>query len=131
MSDYGITVLVDTDLATAQTRVAAALADHGFGVLTEIDVAATLKAKIGKDVPAQVILGACNPHLADRALQVEPSIGLLLPCNVVLRDGGDGRTLVSALNPAAMVTFTGNPALEPIAAEAHLRLIAALDAVTS
>jgi uncharacterized protein (DUF302 family) len=131
MSDYGISVLLDADLATARARVEAALADQGFGVLTEIDVAATMKNKIGKDVPAQVILGACNPHLADRALAAEPAIGLLLPCNVVLRDSGDGRTVVSALNPAVMVTFTGNPALEPVAAEAGAKLTAALDSLTA
>ena len=131
MSEYGMSVLLDTDVATARTRVEAALADQGFGVLTEIDVAATLKNKIGKDVAAQVILGACNPILADRALEAEPAIGLLLPCNVVVRDGGDGRTVVSALDPAIMVTSTGNPALEPIAAEARRRLAAALDAISS
>ena len=130
MSDYGMSVLLETNLANARTLVEAALADEGFGVLTEIDVAATLKNKIGKDVPAQVILGACNPHLADRALQAEPSIGLLLPCNVVLRDS-DGRTVVSALEPAFIVTCTGNPALEPIAAEARRKLAAALDALTA
>lgn len=131
MSDYGISVLLDADMATARTRVEVALADQGFGVLTEIDVAATLKKKIRKKVPAQIILGACDPHLADRALEAEPSIGMLLPCNVVLRDSGDGRTVVSAINPVAMVTFTGNPALESIAAEARLRLIAALDELTA
>jgi uncharacterized protein (DUF302 family) len=131
MNDYGISVLLDADVASARPRVEAALADQGFGVLSEIDVAATLKKKIGKDVPAQLILGACNPNLADRALGAEPSIGMLLPCNVVLRDSGDGRTLVSAINPATLVTFTGNPALEPIAAEALLKLTAALDAITA
>lgn len=130
MTDYGMSVVLDADLVTARTQVEAALAEQGFGVLTEIDVAATLKKKIGKDVPPQVILGACNPHLADRALEAEPSIGLLLPCNVVLRDSGDGRTIVSALDPSVMVTFTGNPALEPIAAEARLKLGAVLDAIS-
>lgn len=130
MTDYGMSVVLDTDLPSARARVEAALADQGFGVLTEIDVAATLKKKLGKDVPGQVILGACNPQLADRALQAEPSIGLLLPCNVVLRDDGDGQTVVSALDPAVMVTFTGNPALEPVAAEARVKLTAALDAIT-
>jgi uncharacterized protein (DUF302 family) len=131
MTDYGMSVVLDSDLDTARAWVEAALADQGFGVLTEIDVAATLQNKIGKKIPPQVILGACNPHLADRALEAEPSIGLLLPCNIVLRDSGDGRTVVSALSPSALVTFTGNPALEPIAAEAHLMLIAALDEVTA
>lgn len=129
MSDYGMSVVLDTDLTTARTRVESALAEHGFGVLTEIDVAATLKNKIGKDVAPYVILGACNPQLADRALEAEPSIGLLLPCNVVLRDSGDGRTIVSAIDPSTMVTFTGNRDLEPVAAEARLLLGAALDSL--
>ncbi len=80
-------------------EVEAALAEQGFGVLTEIDVAATLKNKIGKDIAPQVILGACNPVLADRALTAESSIGLLLPCNVVLRSPGERRTIVEALDP--------------------------------
>lgn len=131
MNEYGMSVLLDTDLETARTQVEAALADQGFGVLTEIDVAATLKKKLGKDVPAQLILGACNPNLADRAFEAEASIGLLLPCNVVLRDTGDGRTAVSALDPAVMVAFTGNPALETVAADAHSRLAAALNAIAA
>lgn len=131
MSDYGMSVVLETDLPTARTRVESALADQGFGVLTEIDVAATLKNKLGKEIPRQLILGACNPHLADRALEAEPSVGLLLPCNVVLRDTGGGRTVVSAIDPSSLVSFTNNPALEPIAAEALLKLVAALDAITS
>jgi uncharacterized protein (DUF302 family) len=86
-----------------------------------------LKKKLGKDVPSQVILGACNPVLADRALETEESIGLLLPCNVVVRDAGDGRTIVSALDPGVMVSFTGNQDLEPVAAQARAKLAAALD----
>ncbi len=130
MSNYGISIELDTDMATARERVVAALAEHGFGVLTEIDIAATLKKKIGKDVAPQVILGACNPVLADRALEAETSIGLLLPCNVVLRSIGEQRTVVEALDPGVMVTFTGNPALEPVAAEARTKLTAALQALT-
>lgn len=130
MLDHGLTITLDADPAAARPRVEAALADEGFSVLTEIDVAATLKKKIGKDVPAQLILGACNSYLADQALAAEPSIGLLLPCNVVLRDSGDGRTLVSALDPALLVTFTGNPALEPVATRARAKLTAALHALT-
>jgi uncharacterized protein (DUF302 family) len=129
VAGYEMTVLVDVALPDARTRVETELAAQGFGILTEIDVAATLKAKLGKDVPAQVILGACNPHLADQALAAEPSIGVLLPCNVVLRENGDGRTIVSALDPDVMVTFTGNRMLEPIAAQARRGLAAALDAV--
>ncbi|MGN6607382.1 MAG: DUF302 domain-containing protein [Jatrophihabitans sp.] len=122
-----MSIVLDTDLSTARRLVEAALAEQGFGVLTEIDVAATLKTKLGKDVPAQLILGACNPVLADRALSAEASIGLLLPCNVTLRDGGDGRTIVAALDPATMVSFTGNADLEPVATEARAKLAAALN----
>ena len=131
MNDYGMTLVLDTDLATARPRVEAALAEQGFGVLTEIDVAATLKKKLDKVVPAQVILGASNPQLADQALTVEPAIGLLLPCNVTLREADDGRTIVSALDPAVMVTSTGNSDLEPVAAAARAKLAAALDALAT
>jgi uncharacterized protein (DUF302 family) len=131
MADYSMSIELDTDMTTARERVETALAEQGFGVLTEIDVAATLKKKIGKVVAPQVILGACNPVLADRALEVETSIGLLLPCNVVLRSIGENRTAVDALDPAAMVTFTGNAALEPVATEARAKLLAALENLTS
>lgn len=130
-SGYGMSILLDADPATARPLVEAALAEQGFGVLTEIDVAATLKKKLGKDVPAQLILGACNPHLADHALTTEPTIGLLLPCNVVLRESADGRTFVSALDPAVMITITDNIDLEPIAAQARAKLSATLDALAS
>ena len=88
-----------------------------------------MKTKLGVDVPAQVILGACNPSLAHTALELEPSIGLLLPCNVVVRDDQEGGTIVEAIEPTVLVTFTQNPALEPIAGELSLRLRSALAAV--
>lgn len=131
MSDYGMAVQLDVDLAVAKERVRAVLADQGFGVLTEIDLAATLKQKLGKHVPPQVILGACNPALADRALSAEASIGLLLPCNVVLRSLGPQRTLVETLDPEVMVTVTGNAALMPVATQARGNLRAALDALAA
>lgn len=105
-----------------------ALAAQGFGVLTEIDVGATMKAKLDVDVPDQVILGACRPPSAHAAMQVEPSIGLLLPCNVVVRTTGDV-TLVEAVDPNALVRWTGNEALAPVAADIAERLRAALVAV--
>ncbi len=98
--------------------VRSALGDQGFGVLTEIDLAGTLKEKIDADIAPQVILGACRPPLAHAAVQAEPSIGLLLPCNVVVRSLEDGRTAVEAMDPRVMVTVTGNEALGDVAADA-------------
>jgi uncharacterized protein (DUF302 family) len=115
MSDYGIDTTVDADFPTTLAAARAALSEQGFGVLTEIDVAATMKAKLDVDTDPYVILGACNPPLAHQALTAEPSIGLLLPCNVVVRATGDRRTVVSAVDPETMVTSTGNPALQPVA----------------
>ncbi|WP_392544222.1 DUF302 domain-containing protein [Oryzobacter telluris] len=120
------TVAGSVDNAAAQTR--AALAEQGFGILTEIDLAATLREKIGADIPPHLILGACRPPLAHAAVTAEPSIGLLLPCNVVIRAEGD-RTVVEAMDPATMVTLTGNPALAPVADDARTRLLAALTAL--
>ena len=129
MVDFGMSVHVDAPLHEALERTRTALADQGFGILTEIDVAATLKAKLDVDVPPQIILGACNAPLARQGLQIEPDLGLLLPCNVVVRTDDDGQTLVSALNPELMVTVPGRPELEPIAADAKARLQEALRAV--
>lgn len=127
--DYamGTTTTAPFEDALAATRDA--LAEQGFGVLTEIDLAATLKAKLGAEVPPQVILGACRPPLAHAALEAEPTVGLLLPCNVVVRGLGDDGTRVEALDPDTMVTLTGNHALTDVAAEARRRLAAALEAV--
>lgn len=95
-------------------------------MLTEIDMQATLKAKIGADIAPQVILGACRPPLAHAALEAEPSIGLLLPCNVVVRSVDGDRTRVETIDPAIMVSVTGNPDLQAVAAEARTRLTDAL-----
>jgi uncharacterized protein (DUF302 family) len=105
-----------------------ALKDQGFGVLTEIDVRNTLKEKLDLDVEPQIILGACNPQLAHRALDVDPRIAALLPCNVVVRTDG-GRTVVEALDPKIIANVPGNPDLAPIAEEADRRIAAALDAL--
>ncbi|MGV9842022.1 DUF302 domain-containing protein [Streptomyces fungicidicus] len=121
--------LATADFAAAVTAVRQALADQGFGVLTEIDVTATLKTKLGHDMEDYLILGACNPPLAHRALEADRSIGLLLPCNVVVRREGD-HTVVQALDPGTMVTLTGLDALEPVAEEATARLDAALNALS-
>lgn len=119
---YGTTTVLDRSFDETLAATRAALADQGFGVLTEIDMAATLKAKLDADVPRQVILGACNPPLAHRSLQAEPSIGLLLPCNVVVRSLHDGRTAVQTLDPQVMVGLTANPAVAEIADDAAGRL---------
>ncbi|PWI18000.1 ABC transporter ATP-binding protein [Streptomyces sp. Act143] len=122
---YDRTVRLDSDFATAVDRTRNALAAQGFGILTEIDVTATLKAKLDHDMEDYVILGACNPPLAHRALETDRSIGLLLPCNVVVRRDGD-RTAVQALDPGTMVALTEIEALRPVAEEATRRLEAAL-----
>ncbi|QNN51652.1 DUF302 domain-containing protein [Nocardioides mesophilus] len=126
---YTLDRRVPLPYAETVALVRAALADQGFGILTEIDIAATLKAKLDVDVPAQVILGACRPPLAHQALQVDPSVAALLPCNVVVRSLGDGESLVEAVDPQTMVTLTGNPGLGAVADDAGSRLTAALDAL--
>ncbi|WP_069173977.1 DUF302 domain-containing protein [Streptomyces griseus] len=126
---YDRTVILGVPFERAQPAVRQALADQGFGVLTEIDVRATLKAKLDHDMEPYLILGACNPPLARRALDADRSIGLLLPCNVVVRAEGD-RTVVQALDPGTMVTLTGLDALAPVAEEATRRLDAALASLT-
>ncbi|MFE7561687.1 DUF302 domain-containing protein [Kitasatospora sp. NPDC057500] len=127
--DYGIPVTLDLPFAETVERVRAALAGQGFGILTEIDVRATLRAKIGEEIEDYLILGACNPPLAHRALQADRHIGLLLPCNVVVRADG-GRTVVEAMDPQLMVRISGQPALEAVADEAAARLRAALAALS-
>ncbi|HSW42040.1 MAG TPA: DUF302 domain-containing protein [Patescibacteria group bacterium] len=116
--------------SAARPRVEAALSEEGFGVLTEIDVAATMKAKLGIERPPYLILGACKPKLAHRALEIDPSVGALLPCNVVLRADGDG-TIVEALDPAVAMGTGVDGGLAEVAAEARgslRRVIAALEA---
>jgi uncharacterized protein (DUF302 family) len=122
---YAITTTVATPYDATVDAVKEALGEQGFGVLTEIDIKATLKKKLDVDVPAQVILGACRPPLAHAALQVEPSIGLLLPCNVVVRETEDG-TVVEAVDPQTMVAMTDNDGLQQVADEAKERLEKAL-----
>ncbi|MEU5045915.1 DUF302 domain-containing protein [Streptomyces griseorubiginosus] len=122
---YDRTVSLTSDFATTVDAVREALAAQGFGILTEIDVTATLKAKLGHDMEDYLILGACNPPLAHRAIEADRTIGLLLPCNVVVRREGE-HTLVQALDPNTMVALTGLPALQPVAQEAAARLDAAL-----
>ena len=127
---YGTSVTLAAPFADAVGRVRAALADQGFGVLTEIDVTATLRARLGEQMEDYVILGACNPPAAHQALGIDRSIGLLLPCNVVVRATTAG-TLVEALDPQVMVTLTGRPELKPVAGEVGRRLARALAALMS
>ena len=107
----------------------AALADQGFGVLTEIDLKATLKAKLDVDVPPHVILGACRPQLAHQALQIDPAIATVLPCNVAVRAVDEDTTVVEAFDPDAMTRLAGD-ALCDVAADARQRLTAALATLT-
>ncbi|MDF6045398.1 DUF302 domain-containing protein [Streptomyces sp. JH14] len=125
---YDRTVSADGTFEEIVQAVRQALADKGFGVLTEIDVQATLKTKLDHDMGPYLILGACNPTLAHRALEADRSIGLLLPCNVVVRADGD-QVLVQAVDPAIMVTLSGLDAMRPIAEEATRRLGAAFTSV--
>lgn len=123
-----VKVLDGLSLGEARERVTAALADQGFGVLTEIDVQATLKEKLDAEFRPYVILGACNPQLAHRAFQAEPNIGVLLPCNVIVQETEDG-AVVSAMNPRAMDGLLASAELEPLMAEVDDRMLAALAAV--
>ncbi|MCC6831085.1 MAG: DUF302 domain-containing protein [Thermoleophilia bacterium] len=118
---YSVSAVTALGYDDAVAAAREALAAEGFGVLTEIDVKATMKAKLGLDRDPYIILGACNPGFAHRALEAEPELGVLLPCNVVVRVE-DGRTLVSAVSAGEMLGMVGNPALEPIAAEVGERL---------
>lgn len=118
---YGIGTIVSEPCEAAVPRVIEALQAEGFGVLCQIDVQATLKAKLGIDRGGYVILGACNPQLAHQALEAEPGLGLLLPCNVVVYEADDG-THVEAIDPEQLLGLVGNPALEEYAAEARRRI---------
>jgi uncharacterized protein (DUF302 family) len=125
---YGLTRrLTDTSLSQARERITKALKDEGFGVLTEIDVQATLKKKINVDFKPYVILGACNPDLAHRALSRHPGIGLLLPCNVVLTQTDDGSAEVSIMKPEVLFRLVEDRELETMAAEATAKLSRALE----
>lgn len=129
---YTFAARVRCPIDEARTRVEEALRAEGFGILTEIDVAATLKAKLGIERDPYLILGACNPQLAHQALELEPSIGALLPCNVVLR-GADapGFTEVEIMDPDVMLRISQTSGIAPIAAEAAARLHRVLRAVSA
>jgi uncharacterized protein (DUF302 family) len=121
MPKYAFGKTVSTSYEETLERAAAALAAEGFGVLTEIDVAATLKKKLGKDMPPYKILGACNPQLAHRVIDLEPQIGTLLPCNVVVRVAG-GKTIVEIMDPDAVMKLVDTPGVAEVAKEVRERL---------
>lgn len=119
---YHFSTTLDTDMTSAVESVTEALAAEGFGILTEIDVQATLKKKIDVDFRPYLILGACNPEFAHKALLAEDKIGTMLPCNVVVQDIGDGKIEVSVVDPAASMSAVSNPALEGIAGDVRAKL---------
>ncbi len=125
---YGFAVETDLGIEQAEEKVREALAAEGFGILTEIDVAATLEKKLGVQRPPYKILGACNPNLANQALEADEDIGLLLPCNVVLYSKDEG-TVVEALEPRVMSQLTENETVQTVAEEARERLVRALSSL--
>lgn len=127
--EYANTVSLEMPYEEGVSRVKEAFQAQGFGVLTEIDLQATFKKKLDQEIERYVILGVCNPQLAHRAFEVEPEIGLLLPCTVVVRES-EGRTLVQALDPQLLVTIPDKEGLKPIADEAGQKIQAALEALT-
>lgn len=126
---YGFGKTVDMPFDDAVTHVTQALQNEGFGVLTEIDVSATMKKKLDKDMPPYRILGACNPQLAHKAIEAEPSIGLLLPCNVVVRQDAAGMVRVEFMDPNAVLELVGKPEVNQLAQEVRQRLERVMAAV--
>lgn len=127
---YEESIVIDLPFERALEVVKAAFAESGFGTLTEIDLQATLHAKVGKEMDRYVIVGACNPKLASAALDAEPLIGVLLPCNVIVREVG-GRVQVDAMDPGLMASMTGSDDLAPVAAEARELVNQALQKVAA
>lgn len=126
-SGYGFGKKVDMDFDAAIAKVTEDLQTEGFGVLSDIDVAAKLKEKLGEDIPRYRILGACNPVLAHKAISAVPDIGLLLPCNVLVREDADGAVFVSFMDPKSVMALVDNPGVEPLAVEVKARLERVLD----
>ncbi len=124
---FGKTVTLDFDAAVA--KVTAELQKEGFGVLTEIDVSATMKKKLGQDMPPYRILGACNPPFAHRAITAEPAIGLLMPCNVVVRQDAAGTVHVEFMDPGIMSRMTDNPAVATLGGEVREKLLRVMKAL--
>jgi len=131
MTDFTLHTVVERPYEETLERVREHLVEAGFGVLTEIDLAATLRAKLGIDHDPQVILGACRPHLAHQALQADPRIAAMLPCNVVVTYESAERTRVEAFDPAAMTAFSDSPEIKGVADEARRRLSTMIDGLTT
>ena len=127
---YGIKVKTSLDFGPATEAIIDALSAEGFGILTRIDVTETLKTKLDVEIQPYVILGACNPSLAHRGLQIEPDLGLLLPCNVIVYEEAGG-AVVAAMEPALMATITGNPGMNEIAEEARTHIVNALESLAA
>ncbi len=119
---YSFSIRVNADLALVEEKIVAALSDEGFGVLTEIDVQATLKKKLGIEKRPYKILGACNPHLANQAIEAEPEIGVLLPCNVILRQDENEQNIVTFMDPEAVLTLVDRDDVAELAKEVRARL---------
>ncbi len=126
MATYTLRTKTSLPYEAALTRTRAVLAEQGFGIISEIDLAATLKAKLDVDLPPTVILGACRPQLAYQAIQTDPAIATLLPCNVVVRSTPNGTTVIEALDPSAMMGLADGGGFDAVATDARQRLAAAL-----
>lgn len=129
MSNFGFGKIVKSDFDTAVQKVTEELAKEGFGILTVIDVQMTLKAKLDVDMPPYRILGACNPVLANQAIKAVPEIGLLLPCNVLVREDEDGLVHVSFMDPGAVLGLVGDAQIDPLASQVKHKLEAVLAAL--
>lgn len=126
---YGFDVELAGDFDAVRTQVVEALKGQGFGVLTEIDVSATIKAKLGQDMPRYNILGACNPTLAHKAISAEPDIGLLLPCNVLVSETSAGRVKVSFMDPVAVLALVSNPEVTELGWQVRSKLESVRDSL--